>query len=55
MLQKRIHTCNDFYDATSGAYDLLTFRITKMRTFAESAGYGTESVLSKFGKLQQSY
>lgn len=49
------HTCNDFYNTTSGAYDLLTFRITKMRTFAEAAGYTTESVLSKFGKLQQAY
>ena len=45
------HTCNDFYNTASGAYDSPDFRITKMRSFAEAAGYTTESVLSKFQKL----
>ncbi len=30
----------------------LDFRITKMKTFAEAAGYTNSSVLSDFGKLQ---
>lgn len=46
------HTCNDFYNTASGAYTGLTFRITKMRTFAEAAGYNTTSVLGDFGRLQ---
>lgn len=49
------HTCNDFYNTASGAYTGLTFRITKMRIFAEAAGYGTADVLGDFGKLQTPY
>ena len=46
------HTCNDFYDGSSGAYTGLGFRITKMKTFASNAGYTNEDVLAKFEILQ---
>lgn len=45
-------TCSDFYNTDSGAYSNLDFRVTKIKTFAEAAGYTNSSVLSDFGKLQ---
>ncbi len=45
-------TCSDFHNTDSGAYSNLDIRITKIKTFAEAAGYTNSSVLSDFGKLQ---
>lgn len=45
-------TCNDFHSEKAAHYTGLDFRITKMKTFAEAAGYTNSSVLSDFAKLQ---
>ncbi len=48
-------TCSDFHDTTSGAYSMLTFRISDMKNFAAETGYSNSSVLSDYEALQNGF